>query len=142
MTHPVLDLHPHINLEPGPLQAGRQLFDWNGLQQLVGKVIGVSRINRKPSLIRFKSEILALRTFVFPQSTTQLFADLGTEYTAVTEHPHDVSLNTTLGSGHHAGWRLERRLRTKSSGIERQQGGRRSGSLLRFYQETHMRSTS
>ncbi|WP_448120619.1 hypothetical protein [Pseudomonas veronii] len=46
MNHPVLDLHSQIDLKPGTLQAGRQLFDRHGPQQLVGKMLGVSGIDR------------------------------------------------------------------------------------------------
>lgn len=42
MNHPVLDLDSQINLDPGTLQAGRQLFDWYGLQQLVRNILRVS----------------------------------------------------------------------------------------------------
>ena len=48
MNHPVLDLHSQINLKPGTLQAGRQLFDWHGLQQPVGEMLRVSRLDRDP----------------------------------------------------------------------------------------------
>ncbi|VVN15119.1 MULTISPECIES: hypothetical protein [Pseudomonas] len=49
MTHPVLDLHSQINLKPGTLQAKRQLSDWDDLQQLVGEMLGVSGVDRKPA---------------------------------------------------------------------------------------------
>ncbi|QZI69330.1 hypothetical protein K5F93_23635 [Pseudomonas protegens] len=48
MTHLVLDLHSQINLKPGPLQAGRQLSDWQGLQQPIREVLGVNGIDRDP----------------------------------------------------------------------------------------------